>query len=131
MTESSVNTSSIFENSSFPINFPSAYAAYATNLSGIESFDLTPEEKINFIAGQYAQFSITKDDEKLSRIFTISSSQEKEYISFTTMISNSDYKQALNKLEINDEIDIGNLVGDFTIERTNKKKLFLLQAELE
>jgi len=84
---------------------------------GVKTFILDPEEKINFVAGQYASFSIKKDGEKISRIFSFSSSPTKAYISFTTIISESEYKQTISQIDQGDEFEVGMPMGEFTLNQ--------------
>ena len=94
--------------------------------AGIKTFILEPKEKYKFIAGQYASFSIKKDERTISRIFSISCAPEKETISFTTIISESDFKQEINKYTGGEEIEVSKPMGDFTLEKSKGKEIVFL-----
>ena len=93
---------------------------------GVKTFILAPKEKINFVAGQYASFSIKKDDKTLLRIFSFSSPPTKEYVSFTTIISESEFKQTINQMQLGMEIEIGSPTGEFTLNQAKGQDVVFL-----
>lgn len=95
---------------------------------GIKTFFLKTEKEYDFIAGQFTNFSFETKTGKNSHIFTISSSPEKESISFTTMKSESDYKQKLFSMKEGDEIEVGNPTGEFILEKAENKKIVFVSG---
>jgi ferredoxin-NADP reductase len=92
----------------------------------VKTFVLKTKEKYSFIAGQYANFSITKDDKKLSRTFSISRAPNEKEISFTTIISNSDFKQTINAFIGGEEIEVSKAMGEFTLEKAKGEGIVFL-----
>src|SRR6266404_139538 len=89
------------------------------------SFFFERPKEFDFLPGQYNRWTLpitATDGRGSSRFFTISSSPlEKDKISLTTKIIQSDFKKALLKLETNDEIKIFGPMGNFVLDETNTK----------
>lgn len=94
------------------------------------SFFFKRPEGFEFIAGQFNRWTLSinaLDGRGNSRFFTISSSPlDKEKISFTTKIIQSDFKKALLKLKENEEIKIFGPMGKFIIEETDSRERILI-----
>src|SRR6185437_2088866 len=94
------------------------------------SFFFEKPADFEFIAGQYNRWTLpitATDGRGSSRFFTISSSPlEKEKISITTKIIQSDFKKALLQLNENDEIKIFGPMGNFILDETNTKPRILI-----
>jgi ferredoxin-NADP reductase len=90
---------------------------------GVRSFRFTRASGFRYEAGQYVMAKITGT---LFRFFSISSSQtENGYIEFTTRMSGSDYKNALDTLKAGDMIHISGPFGQFAYKPEYKKIVFL------
>jgi ferredoxin-NADP reductase len=94
------------------------------------SFYFSRPEQFEFIAGQYNRWTLpitATDGRGASRFFTISSSPlEKEYITITTKIIQSDFKKALLELKENDEMKIFGPMGEFTLDESDvREQIFI------
>ena len=90
---------------------------------GVKSFRFARAPDFSYEAGQYI---MAKIGAALFRFFSISSSPtETGYIEFTTRMSGSDYKNALDRLKIGDTIHISGPFGRFTYNPEYKKIVFL------
>ena len=90
--------------------------------NNIYSFFFKPESQLDFTAGQYIELSLphkNPDDRGIKRWFTISSAPTEELVSITTKIidSSSSYKQAMLKLEVNDQLSFTGPMGDFVLPK--------------
>lgn len=85
---------------------------------GIISFFWEANPKFDWKPGQYLYYTVKlsdKDPRGNVRHFTIASSPSEGIIQLTTKISDSLYKQTLNKLEIGSEIEGAGPRGDFVL----------------
>jgi glycine betaine catabolism B len=90
---------------------------------GVKSFRFARSPDFSYEAGQYIMAKIS---DKLFRFFSISSSPtEASYIEFTTRMSGSDYKNALDMLKAGDTVNISGPFGNFTYNEEYKKIIFL------
>ena len=94
------------------------------------TFSFNRPFEFTFLPGQYNRWTLpitALDGRGSSRFFTISSSPfEKDTITFTTKIMQSDFKKALLNLKKNDEIKIFGPMGNFILDETNTKpKVFI------
>lgn len=94
------------------------------------SFFFKRPENFDFIAGQYNRWTLpitATDGRGSSRFFTISSSpEERESVSLTTKIIQSDFKKALLELKEGDEIKIFGPMGNFILDESdNREKVFI------
>lgn len=100
--------------------------------SNIYEFIFTPNEKLSFAPGQYAELTfphLKPDSRGVRRFFTISSSPTEAFLSFTMRIdkdTGSSFKKALLTLPINGQITLSNLAGDFTLPKDTHKKLLFI-----
>lgn len=96
----------------------------------IFSFYFEKPQKFNFVAGQYNRWTLlitAADGRGSSRFFTISSPPaDKNTLVVTTKIIQSDFKKALLKLKVGQEIKIFGPMGQFILdENTEKEHVFL------
>lgn len=93
---------------------------------GVWSFFFEPAEPLGWIAGQSIRLELPRKswgyDE---RRFTISSAPHEGHVRITTRLSDSEFKQALNQLDIGAALDGYNVEGDFTWKESDRPKLFL------
>ena len=90
---------------------------------GVKKFRFTRAPDFSYEAGQYI---MAKMGATLFRFFSISSSPtETGYIEFTTRMSGSDYKNALDMMKTGDSIHISGPFGRFTYNPEYKKIVFL------
>lgn len=94
------------------------------------TFSFKRPAEFEFIPGQYNRWTLpitATDGRGSSRFFTISSSPlEKEILTVTTKIIQSDFKKALLNLKENDEIKIFGPMGNFILDETNTKPRVLI-----
>jgi len=79
----------------------------------------------NFIAGQYVLFGVEKDDKPIARSLTIASAPFEDHLEFIMRLSDSDFKEAINKLKIGDEAYIGNAIGNLILGDNADSVVFL------
>lgn len=92
----------------------------------ISSFFFEPIDKIEWIAGQSIRLELPKPTWGVDeRRFTIASAPYEKHIRITTRISDSSFKQSLNKLKEGDEIKGFNIEGDFIWGDEDKPRLFI------
>lgn len=105
------------------MEYDAAYIKAFDVVPGVKSFRFARAQGFSYEAGQYVMAKIS---DKLFRFFSISSSPtETGYIEFTTRISGSDYKNALDKMKAGDIIHINGPSGRFTYKPEYKKIAFL------
>jgi ferredoxin-NADP reductase len=87
-------------------------------------FESTPEEVVQYDAGQYFVVNIDVEGNKYTHHFSFSTSPtetaENGYIEFTTKLRNTDYKKALVKLTEGDPALLNAPFGTFTVENVQK-----------
>ncbi|MFQ5820685.1 MAG: ferredoxin--NADP reductase [Candidatus Heimdallarchaeota archaeon] len=78
--------------------------------------------ELQYKAGQFFVIDIPVDGEKYRHHFSFSSSPtEKGYLEFTTKMSDSDFKKALQKLNPGDNVYLKGPFGKFTLDEGIKK----------
>jgi ferredoxin-NADP reductase len=87
----------------------------------IYSFYFTPQEKFQFIAGQYLQLAIVHEPDELgtTRYFSIASSPSEEHIMITVRKGKSSFKNMLFTLKTGEIIEAFGPIGKFTLEDYN------------
>ncbi len=98
---------------------------------GTYDFVFEPEEKINFRAGQYMEWTLghyRPDNRGNRRYFTIASSPTENEIRMGVKFygNQSTFKKGLASLAPGDEMMAGQLAGDFVLPKDPKKKLAFL-----
>lgn len=91
----------------------------------VKSFRLEIND-VDFKPGQYMIVTIIDNGKEISRYLSISNSPtEKGYIEFTKKLTNSDFSQRLNQLNIGDIVKIRYAFGKFTFSGEYDKIAFL------
>lgn len=91
--------------------------------SNIQTFFFKPERTMQYTAGQFAEWRLphpNPDSRGTRRWFTISSSPNDEFITFSTRIQDkagSSFKHALATLQPGDEIQVSDAMGDFVLPK--------------
>jgi ferredoxin-NADP reductase len=89
-------------------------------------FIFRPEEEFDYEAGQFGFFTFEKDGTEYSKHFSFSNAPTRENLDMTTILSGSDYKNALDSLETGTKIKIKGPFGKFTLSAANREKLCFL-----
>ncbi|MBD3272204.1 MAG: hypothetical protein GF384_06685 [Elusimicrobia bacterium] len=92
----------------------------------IKTFVFKPLEKFSFRAGQWGFFEFDYQGSLCSKIFSFSSSPARENIEMTTMMSGSNYKQALQRVAIGHRVSIRGPFGNFTLDALHKESACFL-----
>ena len=84
-------------------------------------------EDFKFIPGQYISFIMEKDNKKLRRPYSISSSpSEKGYVDLCIkIVENGLASEMINEMQVNDKIDVLGPLGDFTLKNKDKDLIFI------
>ena len=98
---------------------------------GVQSFLFEPQKKLNFIPGQFLQWTLPHphaDNRGERRWFTIASSPTENQIQLTTKFFDkpSSFKQTLNELRSGTEIAVSDPDGDFVLPKNPTAKLVLI-----
>jgi ferredoxin-NADP reductase len=90
------------------------------------SFYFSRPQNFNFIGGQYNRWTLpitATDGRGASRFFTISSPpSEKDFLVVTTKVIQSDFKKALVKMEVGNEIKIFGPMGQFVLDENSEEE---------
>lgn len=82
-------------------------------------FTFNKPEGFKFIPGQYGGFTLLNPTETdaggITRRFSLLSTPEDDYVTFTTRIQSSAYKRVLNQLAIGDAIKFAGPAGNFVL----------------
>lgn len=102
-----------------------------TNIAGnVWTFNFKRPVGFEYIAGQFIELSILDESNNThKRWFTISSSPTTDsYLSITTRISNnkSAFKQLLENMKLNHEVEISDSMGDFVLPRDKQARLLFI-----
>lgn len=113
-----------------PKNFTVSFLKKEEVAQGIESFFFERPSDFEFAAGQYNRWTLpiqAQDGKGNSRLFSISSSPlEKGFLSLTTKLTGSDFKNGLLNLKETDQIQIFGPLGGFTInEQDLRQRVFI------
>ncbi len=79
-------------------------------------------------AGQFSFLAIPGDDTPMRKHFSFSSSPTEGFVEFTTRLSGSDYKNALDALMPGTEVEIGLPHGNFTLAHAQGRKIAFLSG---
>lgn len=95
----------------------------------VESFRFQPQEKVNFISGQFAQLIFDEQNSnnaELNKYLSFSSSPERGYIEFTKRLSQSRFSEALRNLKSGNEISVRGPMGNCIFQQDYKRIGFLI-----
>lgn len=95
----------------------------------VESFRFTIKEKPEFVPGQFLQVIFdenNKDNKKLNKYLSFSSSPAREYIEVTKRLSESLFSLRLRSLRINDAVLLKAPMGNCVFRQEYKKIGFLI-----
>ena len=90
----------------------------------VESFRFVPEEKIDFIPGQFLQVMFDVDNagnKELNKYLSFSCAPGKDYIEVTKRISESNFSKKLTGLNINDSVLIKAPMGNCVFKEEYKR----------
>jgi ferredoxin-NADP reductase len=107
-------------------DFKASFLEKRDVVPGIKTFVFRPEKKIEFKAGQYAFFGFELDGKRFRKHFTISCVPGSRDIEFTTIVSDSGYKQALDSLKEGHEAEVSRPMGEFTLDSRKSDKVAFL-----
>ena len=97
-----------------------------TEAGNVVSFIFKPEQAIEWEAGQYLTLTIPDmPPVNNERTFTISSAPYEKNIQITTRITESQFKQRLNKLEVGEVVEADQFGGDFVWEDRDEPMIFI------
>lgn len=100
--------------------------------TGIYEFSFLPDSSFKFRPGQYVEWTLPHkhtDSRGDRRYFTIASSPTEQDIKLVVRIdpgASSSFKKALLAMKPGDELWVSQLLGDFVLPRSSKKKLVLI-----
>ena len=95
----------------------------------IESFRFLPQEKLNFIPGQFLQIIFDEknpQNKELNKYLSFSSSPARDYIEVTKRLSESLFSQRLKNLKTNDTVLAKAPLGSCVFKEDYKKIAFLV-----
>ncbi|MFW6134852.1 MAG: RnfABCDGE type electron transport complex subunit D [Elusimicrobiota bacterium] len=95
---------------------------------GINNFIFKVKNNFTYSAGQYAFFDFKYNDKEYSKHFTISNSPTRKNIEMTTIMSGSDYKNALNSLESGHKVYLRGPYGNFILQSKKSDKICFLSG---
>jgi ferredoxin-NADP reductase len=93
----------------------------------VKSFRFSRPSSFNYEAGQFLFVTLTHEKEELKKHFTISSSPTEDYIEFTKKLTGHKFSNALDSLDIGDEIEIDAPHGKFVLGE-DKDKIAMLSG---
>ena len=94
-------------------------------VQGVKTFRFERIRQYEFTAGQWFVLTIPRGDGYLTKHFTHSSSPTEGYIDFTTRLTGSEYKNALDALPLGAEVEIEGPFGAFTLADDAERACFL------
>lgn len=95
----------------------------------IESFRFKPQERIDFVPGQFLQVILDRQErnnKELNKYLSFSSPPEKEYIEVTKRLGKSIFSQRLRSLKLQDEVLLKAPLGSCIFKEEYKKIGFLI-----
>lgn len=101
-------------------------SSVAEEAEGVKTFTFQPEGDYPFTAGQYAFLYFSQGGKRYAKHFTISNSPNRPGVSFTTIMSGSDYKNALDALPVGQAVELGKPMGEFTLDARKTGKVAFL-----
>lgn len=95
----------------------------------VESFRFLPEERVDFLPGQFTQLifdSDHPDNHQLNKYLSFSSSPTKQYLEVTKRLSESDFSQKLSSLKLGDKVYLRPPIGSCVFGDDDKDIAFLI-----
>ena len=97
----------------------------------VTSFIFQPDEPVTWIAGQYMRVELDHEGDPEDRLefehwFTISAPPYEKHPTITTHVSQSIFKQALNKIPIGGELTADGIEGDFVWKESALPLVFIV-----
>ncbi len=95
----------------------------------VESFRFEPEERIDFLPGQFLRVILdtkNKENPLLNKYLSFSSSPTKDYFEITKRLSQSEFSQGLNGLKIGQKILVKAPLGNCVFKEDYKRVIFLV-----
>ena len=95
----------------------------------VESFRFIPEQKPNFVPGQFLQVvfdSANPGNKLLNKYLSFSASPERDYLEFTKRLRDSDFSNRLKALQPGDEVWLKGPLGNCVFREEQLKIGFLI-----
>lgn len=92
---------------------------------GVKTFRFDRVRQYEFEAGQWFVLTIPDGDAYLTKHFTHSSSPTEGYLDFTTRLTGSEFKTALDGLPLGTEVEVEGPFGAFTLREDAQRVAFL------
>ena len=95
----------------------------------VESFRFMPEEKLNFLPGQFTRLIFdekNRENKELNKYLSFSCSPDREYVEVTKRLSNSAFSARLKNLKIDDEVLLAAPSGNCVFKDGYKNIGFLI-----
>jgi len=109
--------------------FKTRFSESIKRTATVQSFRFVPEEKIDFIPGQFLQVILdagNAGNKELNKYLSFSCAPGKDYIEVTKRISESAFSKKLSGLDVNDGVSIKAPMGNCVLEEGHKKVSFLI-----
>jgi ferredoxin-NADP reductase len=97
--------------------------------ASIESFRILPQEKVNFLPGQFLQLIFDEKNlanKELNKYLSFSCSPGRDYIEVTKRLSSSLFSQKLRNLKVNDTLSFKAPMGNCIFQDNFRKISFLI-----
>lgn len=92
----------------------------------VKRFSFKTDQDFSYKAGQWGFFEFEKSGKKFSKPLSFCNCPSTGTLECTTLISDSEYKQALDAMNLGDSIEIRGPFGNFTLDSLKKDKLCFL-----
>lgn len=95
----------------------------------VKSFRFLPEERMDFVPGQFLKFIFDENNpgnKELNKYLSVSSSPEKEYIELTKRLTGSVFSERLKNLKSGDSILAQGPLGSCTFDESYQKVAFII-----
>jgi len=116
------------------ISFPRLFVIHNLTLletcdegDGTKTFIFKSNRKLKYLPGQYGIWMQKRwINGKPFRLFTVASAPEESVIQLTTYISETDFKQKLNKLKVGEKMLMIGPIGQFTLSKKIPQKTIFI-----
>ena len=92
------------------------------------SFYFEPQEPFKWKPGQFLFYTLNHpdpDERGVERYFTISTAPHESHVGITTRVTQSSFKQALNRMSKGETIQAKDLDGDFLLHQPSEEYVFV------